>query len=327
MRKVLRLTLFFTLTFAALFAAAMLAALLSSWIEAARFILPNTAPQRNISELAWNALPVTLYLSVLLALSYLSRRNIPAAQAILCLVISASALFAGSAIAISRLAPAQTVFPPASATVPATARATQHEKPGLILSRSETMWILLQESSFTLGPRVVSIPGEPLIYQEAPRGPGDTILTLPPLPFDDAPSPFIRRLSGDFALSAATLYSRLQRSYVSFGVYVVSLVLLLCSLRFVFGHSRYPKRGAPGRWPLANLFIGALIFRGIAALEPFLNAPETNALLHSFLPGKNLPRFISPDFLTPAIFCALALLFILYTALAHFVRPKRIPDE
>jgi len=273
---------------------------------------------QDISALAWNVLPVTLYLSLLLALSYTARRNIPAPRVIFCIVVVAGALFMGTSIALNRLAPVETAFRPLAAL---------HGEPGMILSRSENIWVLLRESSDIVGPRVVSIPGEPLIFQEVPLGPGNTILSLPSLPFDD-PSPwFIRHLAADFSLNAGELRRRFDYGFFFFGIYVFSLVLFLSSLRFVFGKSRWPSRGAPGRWPLANLFIGALLFRGVAALEPFLNSGEMNAQLHAFLPGENLPILLPPLLLTPAIFCALALLFFLYTALAHVSRPKRNPDE
>lgn len=318
MRNLAKLTLFFTLTFAAILLAALLAALLSAWIEFARFIPTEASPVQDISALAWNMLPVALYLSMLLALSYTARRNIAAPLAIFCIVVSASALFIATSIGISRIAPVETAFRPPPAL---------HGGPGMILSRSENIWVLLRESSDIAGPRVVSIPGEPLIYQEVPLGPGNTILSLPSLPFED-PSPwFIRHLAADFSLNASELRNRFDYNFFFFGIYVFSLVLFLASLRFIFGQGRWPSRGLPGRWPLANLFIGALLFRGVVALEPFLNSGEINAQLHSFLPGETLPVYIPPQLVTPAIFSALALLLLFYSALAHLSRRKRNRDE
>jgi len=313
MKKLSKLALFFTFTFAALFLAAILVGLLSSWIEFARFIPTEASPVQDINALAWNVLPAALYLSVLLALSYSARRNIFAPLAMLCIVISASALFVGTSIGINRIGPVETAFRPLSAL---------HSGPGLILSRSENIWVLLRESNEIAGPRVVSIPGQPLIYQEVPLGPGNTILSLPPLPLAEAAPWFIRHLAADLSLNAAELRRRLDYSLFSFGMYVFSLILFLSSLRFIFGQGRWP-----GRWPLANLFIGALLFRGIIALEPFLNAGEMNALIHSFLPGELLPALIPPPLITPAIFVALAVFFIFYSMLVYIASPKRSEDD
>jgi len=96
-------------------------------------------------------------------------------------------------------------------------------------------------------------------------------------------------------------------------VYVFALILLMVSLRFLFGVSR---------WPLANLFLGALAFRGIVALEALLNAREVNSLIDTFLTGR-----LSPTLITPVIFASLAVLFILYTLLVHIARPRRNDDE
>jgi hypothetical protein len=110
----------------------------------------------------------------------------------------------------------------------------------------------------------------------------------------------------DFSLSAAELRQRMADGYFAFGVYVFALILLLASTRFVFGLSS---------WPLANLFMGALVFRGIVGLEAFLNAREINAFLHATLPGD-----IPPPLITPAVLAVLALLIIFYTLLINLAR-------
>jgi len=183
---------------------------------------------------------------------------------------------------------------------------------GLILSRLDNSIILLKGSSDVRGPRVVSIPGRPLIYQDVPLGPNNTILNLPALPFRDDTPWFVRSMAIDFSLSAAELRGRLEDSLLSFAAYAFSLILLLASLRFLVGLSK---------WPLANLFLGALVFRLIVALETFLNAREINALIDSFL-AKRLPS----QLITPAVFCVLALLLIFYTLLVRVARPRRNED-
>ena len=137
-------------------------------------------------------------------------------------------------------------------------------------------------------------------------GPNNTILNLPALSFgDDAPW-FVRSLTIDFSLSTGELKSRLQTSFFSFAAYAFSLILLLASMRIFLELSQ---------WSLANLFLGALIFRLILALEIFLNTPEINAFIGSFVKSQ-LPSAL----ITPAVFGALALLVIFYTLLVRVAR-------
>jgi len=304
MKNLARLTLFFSLNFALLFLAAILLGLLSSWIELARFIPLEARSGENIADFAWKALPTALYLSILLALSYTARRNMPIPFTIISILVLGCIFSLGVSLGISRAASLEPVLEP----IPA-----MEGRPGLILSRSDNAMILLRGSSETRGPRVVSLPGQPLIYQDVPLGPNNTILKLPALPFGDDTPWFVRSLAIDFSLSAEELKSRLENNFLSFAAYAFSLILLLASLRFVL---------ELGQWPLANLVLGALVFRGIIALETFLNAREINTLIDSFLGG----RFPS-QLITPAVFGALALLILFYTLLVSIARPRRSEDD
>ena len=296
--------LFFSLNFAVLFIAGILLGLLSSWVELARFVPLGTTHTGDITELAWKALPPALYISILLALSYTARRNIPVPVAIFGILVLACAFSMGISLGMGRTGAINPVLSPAS---------SMQTGPGLILSRSENAIILLRGTSDIRGPRVVAIPGQPLIYQDVPIGPNNTILSLPALPFEDDTPWFMRSLAIDFSLSSREMKSRLDSSFFYFAIYVFSLILLLVSLRFLLELSR---------WPLANLFLGALVFRGIVALETFLNAGEINTLIDSFLVGR-----LTPMLITPAIFGALAILFIFYTLLARIARPRRVEDD
>ena len=297
MKNFAKLILFFSVCFAFFFFAAVFLKFLSSWVDMIRTIPVAPVPGEDAAAIAWTALPVALYLSVLFALSYSARRKIPVPLAIICIFILGSIFTFGSSLGIDR---AETVGP-AIKPVPAI-----RGGPGLILSQSENTMILLKNSDDTRGSRVVSIPGKPLIYQEVPMGPNNTIIRLPPLPFRDETPWFIQSLNIDFSLSSAELKSRFTENWISFAAYAFSLVYLLASLRFVLELSR---------WHLANLFIGALVFRLILALETFINAGEINALIGSFL-GKRAP----PEFVTPLVFCALGILIIIYTLLARIAR-------
>jgi hypothetical protein len=156
--------------------------------------------------------------------------------------------------------------------------------------------------------RVVSIPGRPLIYQEVPSGPNNTVLALPPAPFRNGGASFLNGLSIDFSLVSGQFDARLNDGLIPFGLYTGALILLLASLRFVLDLSS---------WPLANLFLGAVAFRGVLALETFIDSREIQDVTRSFL-GSRAPG----PWISPLIFCALGLLIILYTALVYLARSK-----
>ena len=303
MKNLAKLTLYFTLTFAALFVAAIGLWLLFSWIELIRFFPLGDRPGEAFAEMVWKAFPAAIYLSVLLTLSYTARRNMPIPLAITGIFILGCVFSLGVPLGISRTGALNPVIKPVSSL---------EGRPGLILSRSDNAMILLKGNSDVRGPRVVSLPGRSLIYQEVPLGPNNTILNLPALAFVDDTPWFIRSVGIDFFLSAGELKGRLEDGFFPFAVYAFSLVLLLASLRFLLELSH---------WPLANLFLGALAFRGILALETFLNAREMNVLIDSFLNGR-LPSML----ITPAVFSALAVLILLYTLLVRIARPGRQDD-
>jgi len=137
-------------------------------------------------------------------------------------------------------------------------------------------------------------------------GPYNSVLNLPDLPFGDNTPWFIRSMEIDFNLSAEEIKSRMAENYLSFAVYVFSLILLLGSLRFLLDLSQ---------WPLANLFLGALVFRMILAAETFLNTREINSLIGSFLTIK-VPSMM----ITPLVFSAAAVLVMIYTLLTRIAR-------
>jgi len=297
MKSLAKLILFFSLCFIIIFSLAILFGLLSSWIDAVRIIPLGARPGEDAAEAVWKILPIVIHLSILLTLSYSSRRKIPVPLSIVCIIVLGCVFAIGGSIGLSRTSALQAAIKPAP-SVPG--------DPGLILSRSDNIIVLLKDSSVIRGPRVVSIPGQPLIYQEEPLGPYNTILNLPDLPFSDDTPWFIRSMEIDFNLSAGEIQNRLEENLISFFTYVFSLILLLASLRFLMDLSQ---------WPLANLFLGALVFRSILALETFLNAREINALIGSFIKIK-----VPPMLITPLVFSTIGVLVIIYTLLAHIAR-------
>jgi hypothetical protein len=180
--------------------------------------------------------------------------------------------------------------------------------PGLMLNQQDITMILLEDPSKVDGSRVVSIPGQPLIYQEKPIGPGNTILPLPAAPFQQDLPYFLKSIMLDFSLASKQYQSLLHQGFLLFLIHTAAICFLLCSLRFVFTISR---------WHLANLFLGALVFRGILTLEIFLNTGEILSLIRN-LTGNWLPK----NYTGPIILTGMAILIILYSVLAYFARGR-----
>jgi len=300
MKKLAKLVINFSLHFILIFLAAVLLKYLGVWIDMARNIPLGAEPGVAAADLAWKSLPIVIYLSMLFALSYSVRRKIPAPAAIICTILLGCLFTAGSSILISRADSLKFAVKPFSAL---------ESRPGLILTQSDNAIILLKGSRETRGPRVVSIPGRPLIYQEEPRGPNNSIIGLPALPFGDNSPWFIRSMGLDFNMSAIEMEKRLDGGFLHFAVYAFSLVLFLGSLCFLFDLSK---------WPLANLFFGALIFRMVLLLETFLNSPEINSILTAFMAGK--APFATSTLITPLAFTVLGILILIYTLLAGIAK-------
>jgi len=183
---------------------------------------------------------------------------------------------------------------------------------GLILSnsltRNETAVILLNGTAGPLEQRVSAIPDQPLVYHES----SGANITLPPIPFNDNTPWFLKSLSIDIRLNAEMFQAKFIEGFFSYFIYAGSLIFLLCSL----GHAI--KFSA---WPLANLFLGILAFRGILAFETFLNTPEMQEMISSYLNGM-IPLALA----VPFIFLGIGLLLHLYSFLV-FIINRRNDDE
>jgi hypothetical protein len=304
MKNVARLALFFTVSFAAIFVLAVSVRFLHIRIDVIRSMPPQNGHlgEELLAAFHW-ALPAALYFSLLFSLSYTVRRRIFAPAAMLCLFILGSAVCLGITIgtdSLSRLA--KYPVPPKSLG-----------NPGLILTQADNAIVLIQDPGVPWGPRVASIPGRPLLYQELPRGPDNKPISLPSVPFRTNTVWFLQSFVIDFSLASGELTKRLSQvsppeDLLSFPVYVCALVFLLVSLRFSLTLSN---------WPMANLFLGALVFRGILILEVFLGATETEEILNNLL-GDLIP----PRYTAPLAFVFLGFLVCLYTFLSFLARRK-----
>jgi hypothetical protein len=303
MKNFARLVIFFSLSFASLFFFITIVRYLQIRIDAVRVLPPG--PDRPLEELFFAihwALPATVYTSLLFGLSYSVRRRIFAPLSVVCLVVLTTALSFAAFSASEHLARVPGLVNPAK----------NLGGPGLILRQGDNAMVLLGDPARIRDPRVVSIPGSPLIFQRIPPESTASVLNLPSVPFRTDTAWFLQSLIIDFTLAGRQFAARFAEGPLFFLIYTVSLVFLLSSLRFILGL---------GSWPLANLFLGALVFRGILILETFLNSREVHDFLADFIGG-----LIPPSFVDPLVFCFLGFFVCLYSGLSFLAARKSDED-
>ena len=240
--------------------------------------------------------PLILYCAILMGLSYSARRGIALPAAILGVFILAGAAVLGLSLGLRSLEAGSMDAPLRSGGETKTLGS-----PGLILSRWDVTVALLGDPGKSGSSRVISIPGRPLIYQETPSGPDNTVAL-----FRNGASSSTQGLLVDSALAAEQFETRLNRGFLPFALYGGAIILLLSSLRFVLDLSS---------WPLANLFCGALVFRGILAFQTFMDSRSVQAFIVAFFDHR-----IDGAIISPVIFTCLALLILLYTFLVSLAR-------
>ncbi|GHV88663.1 hypothetical protein AGMMS50267_10230 [Spirochaetia bacterium] len=271
---------------------------LTVWIECVRMIPARTLEPLNAWVLVFRqAIPIALYCSLLLTLSYSSRRHIPIPMTIVCLFLLSVLFSLGLSLALRRSVALES-------PVTAAPAATLGE-PGLILNTGDTTLVVLGDPAEAGSPRVVSIPGRPLFYQRAPTEPQNAV--LPSTPFHTEESAVMSGMFVDFSLVAEQFASRLREGLIPFCLYLGGLCLFLASCRFVFDVTS---------WPLANIFLGALVFRGILIFETFLDSGETQVFITFFL------DMVPQDKISPAVYCALGLIISLNTILINAARRR-----
>jgi len=252
-----------------------------------------------ITAARW-ALSLGLYGGILLGLGYAVRKEVFAPMALLCVALLTTVFIYG----ISQLLENMENVPPARTPTQALG------EPGLILANTTrsggTVIVLLQGPAQPDGSRVVATPGKPLLYQAVFAGKDMAAVSLPPAPFSDDSPWFLKSLAIDLRLNADILRQRFNEGQTTFLIYTGSLVFFLCSLLFILKLSV---------WPLANLFLGCLAFRGVLALEVFFNTPEMRDVFDSFLQNR-LPLSMA----VPLIFCGVGILVYLYSFLVFLVK-------
>lgn len=301
-----RLTFFCCLCFILIFLIFGVLQFLHFRIDLVRLLPPREQSLlQGIVSSAQRALPVALYLTILISLSYAARKGIPILPSMFCLLLFplGFTLALSEGIVLLKNMPA-----PENPKTPAPLGG-----PGLIFSQGDTSIVLLEGPANIRGPRVVSLAGRPLAYQETPLGPDNTPPALPPVSFRWETTAQINSIGTDFALTVRQFEARRDAGFIPFLVYCFSLSFLLASFRFAVDLSG---------WPLANLFLGLLVFRGVLAWETFLNGRDVQDFLGSFL-----QNYGDISLTTPLIFCFSGSLALFYSLLARAAKNRRADEN
>lgn len=307
MKNIARLVLFFSFIFIIVFVLAGVFGYLQLALDAVRTI-PVSSPidMGEFLSALQKMVPLILYISILMALSYTARRNMPMPLVIFCLFLLAGSAILGVSLGLRHLKSENTLQLFLFSSNQSLGENNTLGAQGLILSLGDTVMVVLGDPGKAESPRAVSIPGRPLIYQELPSGPNNTIIALPPAPFRDEGSYLMSGFLVDSALVADQFEARLDEGLIPFAIYGGALIFLLVSLRFVLGLSS---------WPLANLFSGALVFRGILAFQTFVDSRTIQDFILIFFDNR-----IDSSIISPVIFIILGLVILLYTFLVSLIR-------
>ncbi|MCL2214452.1 MAG: hypothetical protein FWC06_04495 [Treponema sp.] len=303
MRNFAKLILFFSLTFVIIFVSVTAVRFLSLRIDWAKSlpVKPETTLTLLITAAHW-AMSLSLFSSIVIAVNYAARREYFSVMTIGCIMVLSVLYCFGISFALEQW---KSVPPSQSNGVPLGGR-------GLILtntlSKNETAVVLLNGTADPLGPRVVAIPGQRLVYQQS----ASVNYNLPPVLFGNDTPWFMESLAIDIRLNAEMFRKKFLEGIFPFLIYAGSLIFMLCSLAYVLKFSV---------WPLANLFLAALVFCGVLSLNSFLNTPEMQEITGSFL-----NNIIPVSFALPLFFVGLGILLNLYSLLS-FAAKKRYNDE
>jgi hypothetical protein len=302
-RKLAKLTIFFSLIFIIIFVVVTGIRFLALHVDWAKNLppKPETSLTLLITAAHW-ALTTALFCSIMVAINYSIRKGIFALMSLICVMVLSFAFSYGISLVLDQWK-----------SVPPSKRpgVTMGGK-GLILSNSlnknETAVVLLNGAVEPLGPRIVAVPNQPLSFQRTANADFD----LPPIPFGDDTPWFLKDIEIDIRLNAEMFLRKFSQGLIPYLFYVGSLIYLLSSLSYLVKFSA---------WPLANLFLSILAFRGVLALNTFFNSAEMQMITASFLNNK-IPVVNA----LPFIFLGFGTLVNIYSLLV-FAAKRRVDDD
>jgi len=262
---------------------------------------PETAMTLMITAAHW-ALSLAMFASILVTLNYCVRRTYSPLAAILCVMTLSFFISFGISSGLQRL----------KAVPPTQSEGVQLGGNGLILTdalnKNETAVILLKGTAQPFGPRIAAIPNQPLSYQHS----ANANSYFPPILFGDDTPWFVNELAVDINLNAGLFKLKYSEGFIPYAIYAGSLIFLLCSLGYAIKFSV---------WPLANLFLATLAFRGILAFSASFNSPHMQEIISSFIGNR-----FSSSLGLPLMFLAFGMLVNIYSLLSYAAKRRKDDD-
>ncbi|MDR2193232.1 MAG: hypothetical protein LBP19_02020 [Treponema sp.] len=254
---------------------------------------------REVTFFFQKRLPEVLYFTILMSLSYAARRKISCPVSMLCVFILATGFTALSWMLIDRIGDFN---PP-----PLGGKTITLGEKGLILSSNDGAIVLLNGPQEY--PRLLVMPGVRAEYHQSQDDHiSGTVPAVNALFFRNAENDLITGVWDKFHMVSLKFETLLTKSFPDFMLYAGALILLLVSMRFIMNISS---------WHFANLLAGVVFFGGILYFEVFIDSPQMQRLLSAAINDK-----IPADFISPAIFYLIGLLFIIATVLLPSLSKK-----
>ena len=301
-----KLVLFLSVTFLGLLVISGFLSLLQNWTNEALLFPPEYSAEfqqeQNSGKIVVymeSSIPVAFYISILLALNYAARRKIAYPAAFGLILVFVLALSGAAFFGLESLGKMGFSLPIKKPPV-------ELAKPGFLLNQGTLSGY---ETAFLEAPQkpdgavVLMSEGQPFNYQ----GQGFPV-SRTRLPFFAEKRGVFTGINRDIEHSSQVFTDWFRNGFWSYGVYTGALAAFLLSLGCLVNISF---------WSLANLFFGALAFRGVFALKNFLNQGNIHSLLSSFA-GK----VIHPSLINPLIFFFLTILILLYSGLVYLARGR-----
>jgi hypothetical protein len=279
-------------------------------IHAVRSLWLLQSNMELFASAVWSSLPPVIYLVILIGLSYSARRGIGILLSFICVCV----------ISLVWLTLFTLMFSTAYKVVDLLSNNTPLYlgESGLIMEHEDNVIVLVGGLTDPDRGQVVAKTGEPLRYESENDAISSASLRNET---ESAPLIFFRhdsvQLLGNiqfyFERVSQQLNTRLNESLLSFYVYTASIIFCLCCLRFVFNLST---------WPLANIFLGAILFRGVLGVGNLFEQDIVRSLFLRFWVDG-----VPVSILEPALFCVLGLLFTLAAGIAFLIKKRWKVDE
>lgn len=278
----------------------------SRWIQNSLSLPPQSfAVGIEIFRALQRALSFTLYGTVLVSLSYSVRKNVGALPTLIVITLSGTLLSGGITEGLKTISAS-----PVSATM---AKLLYQPKalgePGLIRAYTTesgvTVQAVLGDSGIPQG-SVIVMEGTKALRKIDFPAPGTVVWKNP---FEQGTLGTIRTLEEELFLSSDRLFRRADQGWLDILVFALTLSFFLASFQFVLRLTA---------WPLANLFLGALLFRFLVFFEQAIYSEEGTQFIGVLSQGL-LPE----SMVTPVALVALGSLLNIYSLLLYLAQDRR----